>query len=107
MSNKYIDVICSDNYGASSIDDKMQSAGLGIMIGGVALVAVPAILMASEDASRGRSGSRLFGFFKSRDQRRKEAQDKSMQTLMQGRNRISDSSQAEKDEGLRRMLSAM
>lgn len=104
MSNKYIDAICSENYGA--IDQKqVESAGLGLIIGAAALVGIPFYLMASETTQR--QGSRFFGFFDKRDKRRKEANKRSMETMMQGRNRMSDASQEEKDESFRTMLAAM
>ena len=104
MSNKYIDVILSENYGA--IDQKKAgSAGLGLIIGAAAVVGIPFYLMASETAQR--QGSRLFGFFEKRDKRREEAQKKSMETMIQGRNRMSDASQAQKDASFRRMMAAL
>ena len=54
-----------------------------------------------------RKGSRLFGWFKERDKRREEAQKRSMETMMQGRNRMSDASQAQKDASFRRMMAAL
>ena len=49
MSNKYIDAICSENYGAvdSARDKQIKSAGLGLLLGAVALIAVPTILMSA------------------------------------------------------------
>lgn len=104
MSNKYIDAICSENYGA--IDQKqVESAGLGIVIGAAALVGIPFYLMASETSER--QGSRMFDWFKKREKRRAQADKKSMQTLMQGRNRMSNASKQQQDEIMRRMFSAM
>ena len=55
MSNKYINVICNASYGAvdSARDKQMKSVGLGLLIGSVALVAVPAILMSSGSMNDG------------------------------------------------------
>ena len=104
MSNKYIDAILSENYGA--IDQKQaQSAGLGLILGAAAVVGIPFYLMASETSQR--QGSRIFGWFKERDKRREEAQKRSMETMMQGRNRMSDASQAQKDANFRRMMAAL
>ena len=49
MANKYINAICAPSYGAvdSARDKQMKSIGLGLLLGSVALVAVPAILMSS------------------------------------------------------------
>jgi len=108
MSNKYIDVICSDQFGVvdSKRDQQLKSAGVGLMLGAVALVAIPAMLMASE-GSMTRSGSRIFDWFKAREQRRAQADKRSMQTLMQGRDRMSSSSKQQRDERMRRMFAAM
>tara|TARA_B100000674_G_C37637048_1_gene821556 strand:+ start:190 stop:504 length:315 start_codon:yes stop_codon:yes gene_type:complete len=104
MSNKYIDVICSENYGA--VDQKqVQSAGLGLLLGAAAVVGIPFYLIASETSER--QGSRMFDWFKKREERRAQADKKSMQTLMQGKNRMSNSSKQQQDEIMRRMFSAM
>ena len=96
--------MCNASDGA--IDQKQaESAGLGLIIGAAALVGVPFYLMASETSQR--QGSRLFGFFEKRDKRREEAHKRSMETMRQGRNRMSDAPQPEKDESFRRMLAAM
>ncbi len=102
MPNKYIDVICSENYGAvdPSIEENMQSAGLGIMIGAVALIAVPFILMAPmaptpKEGSMGARARRKEWRTNKKIPRKKnkrisnlkeEVQDRSMQE----RNRMSD-----------------
>ena len=118
MSNKYIDVLCKcpvhgsvnretccPTYGAvdSEMDKQIKSAGLGILIGSVALIALPLILIGSSN----NSGSRMFDWFKAREQRRSEADKRSMQTLMQGRDRMSSSSKQQRDERMRRMFAAM